>query len=155
MTSNQEKTISKIIDACSALGFYRFECKSSYHDDDAERNLSGKTHYVDPDTMRFFSAKTLCATHCLNLFYIIEQSQAEGFHGGRVRKVTVFNIFGTVVEQSEETKSATESKKTFRAYREKYSSARYAIAESKQALRDHIKTMRRQIKSASSFMAVK
>ena len=40
---NEELTIN----ACRAYGAYQYQCKSSYSDSDAQRNLEGRTHYAD------------------------------------------------------------------------------------------------------------
>jgi len=152
MTNIQQKTIDNIVSACSALGFYRFENKSSYHDDDAVRNLDGKTHYVDPDTMRFFKAKTLFAQHLNNLFYIIEQSQASDFeNSSRVRRVSVFNTFGECVEQSEDFTSANYSRKSYNELCAKYLNPRFAIREAKKSLNAQRNTMRRNIKTSATY----
>jgi len=152
MTNIQQKTIDNIVSACSALGFYRFENKSSYHDDDAVRNLDGKTHYVDPDTMRFFNAKTLRAKHLNSLFYIIEQSQASDCgNSSRVRRVSVFNIFGECVEQEGDFTSANYSKTAYKNLCAKYSDPRFAIRESKKALDAKRTTMRRNLKASATY----
>ena len=44
----------QIIEACRAIRHYPYQCKSSYPDGDAVRNLEGRTHYADADTLKYF-----------------------------------------------------------------------------------------------------
>jgi len=135
MTKNQEKTINAISEAAAALGFYRFEDKSYRADYSAERNLQGKTHYVDADTMRFFSARTLCARALSPLYFIILQSQKSGpgSAAGRVRRVTVFDVFGEVVEQSDDIANAAKADQAYYALCDKWSAPAFAIREAKKS----------------------
>ena len=60
-----------------------------------ERQMSGRTHFFDPSTMRFFSGKVLRA-RSLDDGAILGTicSQAEGFHGGRVYVVNFHDFTG-------------------------------------------------------------
>lgn len=87
-----------IIEACRAMGHYGYQCKSSYAVSDAQRNLEGRTHYADPDTLKYFKAKILRSTHSKNgLFYLLQESLPHPDHAGRVRRNVLFDIFGSVV----------------------------------------------------------
>jgi hypothetical protein len=94
-----------IISACKAYGVYPYQSKSSYPDSDAQRNLEGRTHYADPDTLRYFKARILRSTHSNNgLFYLIQESlecPIEPFNGVRARRNVVFDLFGSVVNGRE------------------------------------------------------
>ena len=95
----------QVINACKAYGAYPYQSKSSYPDSDAQRNLEGRTHYADPDTLRYFKARILRATHSSNgLFYLIQESlkcPLEPFNGSTARRNVVFDVFGSVVNGRE------------------------------------------------------
>ena len=85
------------IDACRAYGVYPFQCKSSYPDSDAQSNLEGRTHYADPDTLKYFKARILRGIHSNNgLYYLIQESLPHP-ELGRVRRNVLFDVFGSVV----------------------------------------------------------
>lgn len=75
--------------------------ESSHPDREAERNLEGRTHYVDRSTRGFFRSRVLSATvhssmHGL-IFSIVESCSANPDRTRRVFRGVVFNIFGTVL----------------------------------------------------------
>ena len=94
--------IKKIVDACRAYGAYPYQSKSSYPDSDAQRNLEGRTHYADPETLKCFKSRILRGTHSKNgLYYILQESLPYGgFDAARQRRNVVFDIFGSVVTDS-------------------------------------------------------
>jgi hypothetical protein len=88
----------------SALKFagvrlYRYE--SSYPEYDAPRNLQGRTHYADPDTLKSFRAKILNAGHSKDglLYWLVESVQSRPDHGGYTRRAVVFDVFGDIVNE--------------------------------------------------------
>lgn len=91
--------MSNIINACRNYGAYPYQCKSSYPDSDAQRNLEDRTHYCDPDTLKHFKARILRGTHSSNgLFYLLQESLAHPGMG-RVRRNVLFDVFGDVVRE--------------------------------------------------------
>ena len=92
----------KIIKALRVIGIREFRNESSYSDSDAKRNLQGRTHYVDDDTMRYFKSRIL-RSHVSpsGLHYIIQESLPHPDHDKRVRRNVVFDVFGTVVNDRE------------------------------------------------------
>lgn len=87
--------------ALHAAGHHLFRHESSYPDREAERNLEGRTHYVDPSTRKYFRSRILSATvhsstHGL-IFSIIESCSANPDHTRRVFRGVAFDIFGTVI----------------------------------------------------------
>jgi hypothetical protein len=66
---------------------------------DARRNLMGRTHYVDPDTMRLHKSRILCArVHADGLLYSITESCAADMNNRkRVFRCVIFDINGTVL----------------------------------------------------------
>lgn len=90
---NEKNTIA----ACCEYGAHQYQCKSSYSDSDAQRNLEGRTHYADSDTLRYFKAKILRGIHSTNgLYYLIQESLPHP-ELGRVRRNVLFDVFGSVV----------------------------------------------------------
>ena len=65
----------------------------------AQRNLEGRTHYVDPDTLRFHYSRILRARATCNglLFYIIESCALDMHNTKRGFRPVVFDLFGNVV----------------------------------------------------------
>lgn len=68
---------------------------------DAQRNLMGRTHYVDPDTLRFHKSRILCArVHADGLLYsIIESCAADMNNRKRVFRYVIFDVLGTVLDR--------------------------------------------------------
>jgi hypothetical protein len=66
---------------------------------DAQRNLSGRTHYVDDATLRYFKARVLAtATLFDGAFFMIRESTSLDYqHSKRGQRVVVFNLFGETV----------------------------------------------------------
>lgn len=67
----------------------------------AQRNLDGRTHYVDDDTLRFHKSRILKAKASYNglYFYLIESCAADSNNTRRVFRGVVFDVFGTVVSR--------------------------------------------------------
>jgi len=83
----------------------------------AQRNLCGRTHYVDDDTLRFHKSRVLSA-HVVDqglLFAIVTSDGKSMDGGGRVYRYVVFDLFGFVVERAQlsegypSTKAATKA----------------------------------------------
>jgi hypothetical protein len=65
----------------------------------AQRNLMGRTHFVDPDTLRFHKSRIL-ETHITDnglLFAIIHSDSLDYDNTKRGVRYTIFDVFGTVV----------------------------------------------------------
>ena len=85
--------------AMNAANVRPFRCESSYPEYDAPRNLQGRTHYADKDTLKAFKAKILnggCTKYGL-LYWLVESVQSRPNHGGYTRRAVVFDVFGTIV----------------------------------------------------------
>ena len=78
-----------------------FRNESSYAKENAKRNLAGRTHYVDDDTLRYFRARILSSRVVDNglLFAIVESASGDMHHKTRIYRYVIFDIFGTVVER--------------------------------------------------------
>jgi hypothetical protein len=84
------------------MRLHPYRCESAYPEIDAQRNLDGRTHYVDPDTLRCFRSKILHAEHVARgmLYVVVESRGIEAKDGARGMRVVVFNIAGNVVHHS-------------------------------------------------------
>ena len=79
---------------------YRNE--SSYPKNNAQRNLQGRTHYVDDDTLRGFHSCIISARETDGgLLFAIVTSDAKDFENkSRGFRYVIFDLFGTVVERN-------------------------------------------------------
>ena len=92
---------TRLASAMNAANVRPFRYESSYPEYDASRNLQGRTHYADPDTLKAFKAKILnggCTKDGL-LYWLVESVQSRPNHGGYTRRAVVFDVFGTVVNE--------------------------------------------------------
>lgn len=69
----------------------------------AQSNLSGRTHYVDADTLRFHKSRILSAAAVDDgLLFVIIESCAMDYHNTRRGfRYVVFDIFGSVISRVE------------------------------------------------------
>ena len=76
----------------------------------AQRNLDGKTHYVDDDTLKYFNARILkCRVLHDGLILAIIESLDIPEHG-KAKRVVFFDIFGGVIGKSRDTVFKTTDK---------------------------------------------
>lgn len=80
-----------------------FREESSDPKREAQRNLIGRTHYVDDDTLRFHKSKVLAARVLFDglLFAIVESYSADYEGTWRLVRPVVFDIFGNVIDRVE------------------------------------------------------
>ena len=112
-TLQAESELSLIREALAKLHVRLFTHESSDAKWNAQRNLSGKTHYVDDDTLRFHHSRVL-GTAILHggLLLRVTCSDALDMHNTkRGFRCAVFDVFGTTVsrptlEQAKSTKQA-------------------------------------------------
>ena len=74
--------------------------ESSYHGKyNAQRNLCGRTHYVDDDTLRFHKSRVIYAKASSDglLFYLVESCARDMNNQRRGFRYIIFDVFGTVV----------------------------------------------------------
>lgn len=69
--------------------------------DNAQRNLAGRTHYVDSDTLRWHKSRILSARHVDGglLFAIVESCALDMHNTRRGCRYVVFDIFGNVISR--------------------------------------------------------
>lgn len=80
-------------------GLHLFSDRRSDSKARAQDCLQGRTHYVDPDTLRYFKSRILGSDVICSdtLFYIIESVSLDAGHTRRGVRAVVFDIFGTTV----------------------------------------------------------
>ncbi len=97
-TSDQIKAIADALRPLSVSLFTHKSCDPKY---DAQQNLSGRTHYVEDDTLRWHhsrinGARIVEGSH--GLLYRIAESCALDMHNrNRGSRCVVFDVFGTTV----------------------------------------------------------
>jgi hypothetical protein len=79
------------------MNFYRNESSNPKHN--AQRNLCGRTHYVDDDTLRFHKSRVISARHVgEGLLFAIVTSDSLNYEGTkRGFRYVIFDIFGNVL----------------------------------------------------------
>jgi hypothetical protein len=95
---------NKIKAALHQIGIGLFSCKSSHDTRNAQQNLAGRTHYADADTLRYFKSRILRGYDRHNglLFVVVESVGSKPYDTKRNKRVVVFDVFGTVVNDREE-----------------------------------------------------
>lgn len=94
---------TKLDEALQSAGTRRFDSYYTNAKHEAQRNLSGRTHYVDPDTLRFHKARVI-STHLSPshlLFAIVETSAGDWENKTRICRSVIFDVFGNVIERKE------------------------------------------------------
>jgi hypothetical protein len=81
-----------------------FDCQSCDPKYNAQRNLSGRTHYVDEDTLKGFGSRILDSGNDQTgmVFWIIESVSSKPHDGSRNKRFVAFDLFGTVLTERTE-----------------------------------------------------
>ena len=95
--------------------------KDRYYSDpiaQAQDQLMGRTHYVDPETLRHHHARVLRARPVWSglLFQIIESTAADYQNTKRVYRYVVFDVWGEVVTRPELDDSFSSTDKALKAF---------------------------------------
>lgn len=90
-------TVETIKTALRHAGTYPFRQESCYPDNDAERNLHGRTHFADPQTRRYFKSRILDASvsHDGLVYWLIEANRSKPFEPEKNKRFVAFDVFGT------------------------------------------------------------
>ncbi len=100
MAKKTEITRELATSIAHVIGTRLFENRSSYSaKDDAQRNLEGKTHYVDDATLKAFYSRISSARHTDQglLFSIIESVAGDYQNKSRGFRFVTFDLYGTIV----------------------------------------------------------
>ena len=112
-TNSTDSQRARIIAALEKLHVRPFSQESSDPKYDAQRNLRGKTHYVDDDTLKFHKSRVLSSARLEDglLLRIVTSDALDMHNTKRGFRAVVFDVFGTVIdrptlEQASSTKEA-------------------------------------------------
>lgn len=99
-TKNTDK-IEAIKSALRSAGHFPFRTESGYPKYDAQRNLQGRTHYVDDDTLRSFKARILTVMQSPDglLYGIVESVGSKPYDSRKNKRAVLFDVFGTVLSE--------------------------------------------------------
>jgi hypothetical protein len=126
----------QIQNALRAYGVHLFRDDSGYAPSRAVQALAGRTHYVDPDTMKYFGARiNNCQVDFNGLYCWILESVAHP-SDGRLHRFVLFDVFGTVLtdrgDMLRKTKRQAEKDK------DAFLSSFDPVAHTEKALRDKL-----------------
>jgi hypothetical protein len=81
------------------VDLYREQSSDSTYD--AQRNLMGRTHYVDPDTLKYHKSRVLAfRIHADGLLCSLIESCAADMHNRKRRfRYVIFDVLGTVLDR--------------------------------------------------------
>jgi len=102
MKTNATKAeIAAIIAALEKIHVRPFAWESGDPKSNAQRNLRGKTHYVDDETLRFHKSRVLSSVNMHDglLFRIVTSDALDMHNTRRGFRAVVFDVFGTVIER--------------------------------------------------------
>jgi len=100
-TNTTPEQIAAIIAALRKIHVQPFRHESSDPKHNAQRNLNGKTHYVDDDTLRWHKSRVLSALelHGGLLFRIVCSDALDMHNTKRGFRAVVFDVFGTTIDR--------------------------------------------------------
>lgn len=151
-TNTTPEQIAAIIAALEKIHVRPFQQESGDPKYDAQRNLRGKTHYVDDDTLRFHKSRVLSVARLFDgLLYRIITSDALDMHNTkRGFRAVVFDVFGTTVERpSLDNASSTKAG----AYKQSEATSIDLVAHYKAALESQAAWKQREIDELKGALA--
>ena len=126
MKKSTDKQAKRTESALNQLQAYKFKHESCTDKRDAERNLIGRTHYVDADTLKYFNARILRGwmpgkeNHKGFTYALIESLKKPGEEPNKTRRAVLFDCFGTVIFQSEFYRTTEQAEKALNAFLEEF-----------------------------------
>ena len=91
--------MENLINALRSIGVYQFREESCYPMDNLQRNLSGRTHYFDDSTIRYFGCRVNGDYIGSNGLYICAIESVKHPSRGRLHRFVVFDVFGSVTSE--------------------------------------------------------
>lgn len=93
-------TLADLLDQ-TGVKLYRHESTDATRN--AQQNLQGRTHYADPDTLRWHKARILSSRDIWNGagFMVVESVSLDWDNTKRGFRFAVFDVFGTVIERAD------------------------------------------------------
>jgi hypothetical protein len=102
-TTSTEKQIDAIKSALAKLYIRPFDCKSCDPKYNAQRNLSGITHYVEDDTLKWHHSRISSSNALFGglLFRCVMSDSLDMHNTKRGFRAVVHDVFGTCVSRPE------------------------------------------------------
>lgn len=129
--------------------------QESYNDKyNAQRNLLGRTHYVDDDTMRSFKSRILTTVNTDDglLFALVESCSGDYEHKTRIFRPVIFDVFGNVLHRPDLEQSFKTGDQARKAMREALNEID-AVAVTRKAIASQEANYAREIKDARATLA--
>lgn len=143
-------TLETLKTALNAYGVNPYRDDSSYAISRAQRALSGRTHYVDDDTMKLFGCRiNACRVDYNGLYCWILESVAHPSMG-RVHRFVLFDVFGTVLTERGEMLRKT--RKQAEKDKEAFFGTFDPLAHTENALREAIARDQKRISEALAVL---
>lgn len=151
-TNTAPEEIAAIIAALEKIHVRPFAQESGDPKYDAQRNLRGKTHYVDDDTLRFHKSRVLSSArlHGGLLLRIITSDALDMHNTKRGFRAVVFDVFGTTVERPSLDNA---SKTKAQAYKQSEATEIDLVAHYKAALASQASWKQREIDELNGALA--
>lgn len=119
----KEKQAQRLEKAMRQIDTYKFRHESCYAKNDAQRNLAGRTHYVDADTLKYFGSRVIrvwmpCGHTPAEgfLYAIVESLKKPGEEPGKTKRAVLFDCFGSVVFRSDFQRTTDKAEKDLCAF---------------------------------------
>lgn len=112
-TIQTKEQVAAIVAAIDKIGLRPFQQESGDPKTDAQRNLCGRTHYVDDDTLRWHKSRVISTARIADglLFRVTTSDALDMDNTRRGFRCAVFDAFGTCVWRPElEASSKTSDK---------------------------------------------
>lgn len=135
-------TIERIKDGLRKAGVDIFRDHAGHPLPQAQRNLHGRTHYVDNETLRYFKGRinsTLIQSEGL-ILVVLESEKPPHSSAPRSYRFVVFDVFGTVIVRGSECRGTEAARKEMRAYLDTFD----ALAWTRKAMADHAEALEAQ-----------
>lgn len=109
--------ISKARLISRAIGRHPFGYESGDAKHNAQRNLSGISHFADPDTLRFFESRILSTRpEAEGLLFGLVESHRSPTHNGRSYRFVVFDLRGRIVTGDNEHSSSAKARQALETF---------------------------------------
>lgn len=154
-TTTTQAQIESITKALALIHVQTFRRESGDPKHNAQRNLAGKTHYVDDDTLRWHKSRVLGTTTLHNglLFRVTCSDALDMNNSKRGFRCAVFDVFGTCISRPAlESATATKQAAINASEREEID----LVAHYAKAISDKIQSLEREsaeLKQAAELLA--
>ena len=97
--TNTPEQIAQLLSAIHLTSVRLFRRERNHARNDAQANLEGRTHYVDPDTLRFHHSRVLTAGTLADglLYWVGESCSLDWENTRRGYRFVVFDVWGDAV----------------------------------------------------------